>query len=150
MTRSSLAAFARHIALPGAALCALLGCASAHPAAVMTRLVSPDQWPAVTDCVVLAARASEFFAEVDSTGITVTPGVMPLAQQRAASRAGVIGTLRLTPVKSADGLRVTAAALNWDPPAVGRSGTAMPSATRAMARQLDAQCLDAYPAVAAE
>ena len=140
----------RRLVLRAGGLIALSGCATARPAPVSARLVTPAQWSSVVDCVVLAARASEYYAEADSTGITVTPGQTPLAQQRATSRAGVVGTLRLTPVRVAGGLRITSDAFHWDAPASGRAGTAPASAARAMARQLDAQCLTAYPRVSAE
>ena len=132
----------------GVVLCSLIGCSTARPAPVSARLVAPAQWPGVVDCVVLAARASELFAEADSAGITITPGLTPLAQQRAAGRAGVVGTVRVVQVRATDGLHVTMEPLNWDPPAAGRAGAKRPGAARSVARQLDAQCLADFPSVA--
>jgi hypothetical protein len=131
----------------GGSMLLLLGCATARPEQPVVRLVSSDAWGTVVDCVALSARASELYVEFDTAGISVTPGFTPLAQNRAVARAGVVGTVRVTRVSQADGLRITAEALNWDPPAVRRDVKKASSATRAVAKQLDAQCLSEYPII---
>jgi hypothetical protein len=113
-------------------------------------MVPSTEWSTVVDCVVLSARASELYAEVDSAGISVTPGVSPLAQQRSTSRMGVVGSVRVARVPKATDLRVTTDAAHWDAPTVGRRRTTPASATRALASQLDAQCLAGYPAAVSE
>ncbi len=128
----------------------LVGCATARPAAMAARVISSAEWDTVVDCVVLSARASELYAEVDTAGISVTPGFTPLAQNRSATRIGVVGTVRVTKVMSADGLRITSEAFNWDPAAVRRGASKPASAARAVAQQLDAQCLSGYPVAAAD
>ena len=144
---SSLSSTIRVLAC-AASLLTLVACASARPVVHTARVVMPTQWPDVVDCVMLAARASELFADADSTGITVTPGFTPLAQARGASRSAAVGTIRVASVPMPDGLHVTAQALNWDPPAAGRTSAEPLSATRAVIRQVNSQCLAAYPSVA--
>ena len=142
-----------HVELAGLAAATILvlaGCASARSTTPPARLVAPSAWNSVVDCVMLSARASELYAELDTAGISVTPGFTPLAQNRATSRAGVIGTVRISRVPQADGLRITAEASNWDAPAIRPGATQPHSATRAVARQLDAQCLATYPVIGAE
>ena len=130
----------------GAAMAFLGGCATTRHSAPVPRLVSATDWGAVVDCVVLSARASELYAEVDASGISITPGITPLAQQRATARAGAVGTVRIERSPAADGLRITTTAGHWDSPTVGRRDQGAASATRVVAQRLDAQCLAGYPA----
>ena len=134
----------------GGAMLLLVGCATARQPVPVARLVPTTEWGTVVDCVVLSARASELYAEVDSAGISVTPGFTPLAQNRFTSRSGVVGSVRVARASEATGLRITTDASHWDAPTVGRRLTKPASATRALAHQLDAQCLAGYPAAASD
>ena len=134
----------------GGALLLLVGCATARQPEPVARMVPSTEWGTIVDCVVLSARASEFYAEVDSGGISVTPGFTPLAQNRSTSRAGVVGSVRVARVPEESGLRITTDAFHWDTPTVGRRLPKPASATRALAHQLDAQCLAAYPVAASD
>ncbi len=86
--------------------------------------------------------------DVDSAGITVTPGFTPLAKQGSMARAGAVGTVRIARTPAVDGARIATSAAHRDAPTVGRRDVRTASATRAVAQRFDAQCLAGYPAAA--
>lgn len=150
MTRTTRRTLVRASLCSGTAVVLLAACATTRPSPPVARSVSPADWGAVVDCVVLSARANELYAEVDASGISVTPGFTPLAQQRATGRAGVVGSVRIARSPAAEGSQITTVAAHWDPPTIGRRSTTSASASRAVARQLDAQCLAGYPAASTD
>lgn len=150
MTRTTRRLIARASLRSGTAMVLLAACATTRHSPPVARLVSPADWGTVVDCVVLSARASELYAEVDASGISVTPGFTPLAQQRATARSGVVGSVRITRSAAAEGLQITTVAAHWDSPTVGRRTSTSASATRAAAQQLDAQCVAGYPAASTD
>jgi hypothetical protein len=126
----------------------VVGCATAPPDRPTARIVAPSEWATVVDCVVLSARASEFVADVDSGGISITPGVTPFGPFHPGTRFSVQGRVRIAREATADGLLVTTGAYHWGASAFRHDSIAPSDATRAIVKQLDAQCFAGYPAVA--
>lgn len=124
------------------------GCASARLTQPTPRIVSPTAWASVVDCVMLSARASNFFADFDETSIVVTPGVQPFGPYRPATRATVLGRVHVTRAAGDSAVLVTTEAFHWAAQAFRRDSAHASGPAWTVARQLDAQCLAGYPAVA--
>ena len=76
-------------------LAMLAGCATQRSRPPVARLVAPSAWNSVVDCVVLSARAQNYFADVDSAGIVLSPGVEPFGQFQPTTRTSVRGRVRI-------------------------------------------------------
>jgi hypothetical protein len=133
----------------GIAALLVVGCATAPPDRETARMVAPSEWSTVVDCVVLSARASEFVADVDAGGISITSGVMPFGPFHPGTRSSALGRVRIAREATADGLRVTTGAYHWGAFAFRRDSMTPSAASRAIATQFDAQCFAGYPSVAA-
>ncbi|MBC7841639.1 MAG: hypothetical protein H7099_04980 [Gemmatimonadaceae bacterium] len=115
----------------------------------MARIVSPAAWDSVVDCVVLSARTNHLFADVDSAGIVVTPGVQPFGPFRPATRMSVIGRVRVARAERESAVLVTTEAFHWAAQAFRRDSSHASGPAWTVARQLDAQCLSGFGTIAA-
>lgn len=130
------------------ALAMLAGCATGRPSQPIARIVSPADWGSVVDCVMLSARANNFFADVDSAGIVVTPGVEPFGPFRPATRTSVVGRIHVVRAERDSMVLVTTEAFHWAAQAFRRDSSPASGPARMAARQLDAQCLSGYRTIA--
>jgi hypothetical protein len=129
-------------------LAVLAGCATQRPGAPIARLVAPAAWGSVVDCVMLSARAQNYFADVDSAGIVLTPGLQPFGPFQPTTRTSVRGRVRVGRAVGDSAVLVTTEAFHWAAQAFRRDSSHASGPAWTVARQLDAQCLGDYDAIA--
>jgi hypothetical protein len=130
------------------AVAVLVGCATHRPGPPVARLVAPAAWGSVVDCVMLSARAQNYFADVDSAGVVLTPGLQPFGPFQPTTRTSVRGRVRVGRTAGDSAVLVTTEAFYWTAQAFRRDSSQASGPAWTVARQLDAQCLSDYAASA--